>query len=83
MGKPLPIVENCANNTLNKNPSVCCGNGIIGCKNMGNFSSSPYINSKNVLYGLLALNVPVKINVKFMHSKKYAILIPLKNSFEQ
>jgi len=35
------------------------------------------------LYGLLALNVPVKIKVKFMHSKKYAILIPLKNSFKQ
>ena len=40
-GSLCPIPANWAINALNKKPSVCCGIGINGCRNTGNFSSSP------------------------------------------
>lgn len=63
--KLLPMPANFSSSILNKKPSVGCGNGIAGCKNIGSFNSRPYTNSKKVLYGLLALNVPVTVNFKF------------------
>jgi hypothetical protein len=47
------------NNSLYKKPSICCCCGTFGCRNMGNLSNMPYNKSRKLLYGLLALKIPV------------------------
>jgi len=44
---------------LYKKPSTNCGSGTVGYRNIGSLINTPYNNSKKLLYGLLALNVPV------------------------
>jgi hypothetical protein len=35
--------------------------GVVGYRKIGNFSNIAYTNNRKLLYGLLALNVPVTI----------------------
>jgi hypothetical protein len=48
---------------LYKGPSELCNCGITGYKNKGSLSTMPYSNSKKLLEGLLALKMPVTLNL--------------------
>ena len=48
-----------SNKILYKNPSSGSACGIRGCKKTGSLRASAYRKSKKLLYGLLALKIPV------------------------
>jgi hypothetical protein len=47
---------------------------------MGSFSNMPYSNNKNVLNGLLALNVPVTLLVNFV-LQKWVIIAGIQKDY--
>jgi len=48
-GAPVATVCSQFKIALYKKPSIFCGFGTSGCRNMGSFSNSPYSNSKKLL----------------------------------
>jgi hypothetical protein len=68
-GAVFPITPNQVSRDLYKNPSMICGAGTTGCRNKGNFSTSPYKNNAATADGLLLLKSPVTFLVKIDFGK--------------
>ena len=63
MGNPekVPVIQ--IIKELYNGPSELCNCGITGYKNIDSLSTMPYSNSKKLLEGLLALKMPVTMQL--------------------